>query len=50
MSDVAFVIREASRIAVRNRSKVIKDEYIDVVVKELISKKKDKQEQRKIGF
>lgn len=40
MSDVAFVIREASRIAVRNRSKVIKDEYIDVVVKELISKKK----------
>ena len=50
MSDVAFVIREASRTAVRNRSKVIKDEYIDAIVKELISKKKYKQERRKIGF
>ena len=50
MSDVAFVIREASRTAVRNKCKVVKDEYIDAIVKELNSKKKDKQERRKIGF
>ena len=50
MSDVAFVVREAGRTAVRNKSKIIRDEYIDSVVKKLNYKENDRQERRRIGF
>lgn len=50
MSDVAFVVREAGRMAVRNRSNVITDEIISQVINKISSMSNQSTNQRRIGF
>lgn len=50
LSDVAFIIREAGRLAVRNKSKLIMEDHIMQCVDNLFINDFNKDTSRKIGF
>ncbi len=50
LSDVTFIIREAGRLAVRNKSKVIMEEYLIQCVENLRVNNFRKDNSKKIGF